>query len=80
MKRSVLFRLCIVLSVLAVGTVTQSSCAGSFAKLNPCGTIFSTSFCDPVAYSQLYGDYWETNFDADPTCAIPFQCGETTGP
>jgi hypothetical protein len=80
MKRSMLFKLCIAAVVLAAGTITQFNCAGALAGVNPCGTILSLSFCDPVAYSQLYGNYWNTNFDADPTCAIPFQCGETTNP
>lgn len=74
MKRSILLKVFVVVAVVMAGTLIQATCAGSFFNVNPCGTILSTSFCDPVVYSQLYGDYWETNFDADPTCSVPYQC------
>ena len=74
MKRSMLVKVLLVAAVVMAGTLVQSTCASAFFNINPCGTIFSTNFCDPVVYSQLYGNYYETNFDADPTCSIPYQC------
>ena len=75
MKRSLLIKSLLTVAVLMFGCLVQFNCAGALADLNPCGTIFSTQFCDPVAYSRLFGDFYESDFDADPTCVIPFMCG-----
>ena len=63
--------------LLATGCLYQGACLGALRNVNPCGTIFSTAVCDPVIYEQLFGDYYESNFHADPTCVIPYQCGDT---
>ena len=75
MNRSMLVKSFLGVAVLLVGCLSQFNCAGALANVNPCGTIFSTEFCDPLAYSRLFGDFYESNFDADPTCVIPFLCG-----
>ena len=71
-KRSV--RVLGLAALIAGGALYQGSCVRGLATVNPCGTILSTSVCDPAVYEQLFGDYYQPDFSADPTCIIPFQC------
>ncbi len=75
MSRSRIVQSCLCVALALVGCVFQGNCAGAIAQVNPCGSIFSTDFCDPVAFSRLFGDPFQSDFDADPTCVIPFGCG-----
>ncbi len=75
MTRSRIVQSCLCVALALVGCVFQGNCAGALAQVNPCGTIFSTDFCDPVAFSQLFGSPFESDFDVDPTCIVPFSCG-----
>jgi hypothetical protein len=64
------------LMVALSGSVMTLSCTGLTEKLannvNPCGTILN---CDPVEYDLLTTDF--PDWDIDPTCTIPGQCGGT---
>jgi hypothetical protein len=54
--------------VLAAGMALQG-CLGGIANINPCGTVLN---CNPDTYAQMFGDYWEPDYEVDPTCTIPF--------
>jgi hypothetical protein len=77
MNRSRLAKSLLGLGLLVWGSLTQFNCAGALAQFNPCGTLFSLSFCNPDAYTRLFGNFFESDFRADPTCVIPFRCGNT---
>lgn len=63
-------------TVLTMGHLFQTdmSCTGVGEKVvknvNPCGTVLN---CDPVEYDLLFAEY--PDWDVDPTCTIPAQCG-----
>lgn len=55
------------------------ACRGVTEFLNPCGTVFS--FCDAEDLDFLNRTI--PDFEDDPTCTIPFACGDApfgTGP
>ena len=80
MNRSRLAKALLCLGFLVLGSLTQLNCAGALAQMNPCGTLFSLSFCTPDAYTRLFGDFFASDFGADPTCVIPFNCGNQLDP
>jgi hypothetical protein len=57
-------------------TVTQlgflPSCEGLLTTFNPCGTIFG--FCTERDVDLFFADV--PDFDLDPTCTVPFACGD----
>lgn len=57
-------------AVLGGGTAfgILPSCETVLTTVNPCGTVFA--FCDPYEIEQLFADI--PDFEADPTCVIPF--------
>ncbi len=47
-------------------------------RFNPCGTILSTDICTPESwYARLFT---VPQWNIDPSCPIPYQCGDTTTP
>jgi hypothetical protein len=54
------------------------SCVGEqLWRFNPCGTILSTNICTPSSwYARLFD---APDWNVDPTCPIPFQCGPGAG-
>lgn len=60
-------------------SITGMTCTGVGEKVinsvNPCGTVLN---CDPVEYDLLTTDFPDWNLD--PTCTIPGQCGTTWPP
>lgn len=65
--------------VVSASMLLGVTCEGIGQKLvhnvNPCGTVLN---CDPVEYDLLTTDY--PDFDKDPTCTIPGQCGTVWPP
>lgn len=59
------------MAVLVLG-VTYAGCLSGLANINPCGTVLSTDFCDPQQFAQVFGNFWQPNYDIDPTCTVPF--------
>ena len=57
-------------AVLGGGTAfgILPSCETVLTTVNPCGTVFA--FCDPFEIEQLFASI--PDFEADPTCVIPF--------
>jgi hypothetical protein len=47
------------------------SCEGLLTTFNPCGNILA--FCSEEDIDLLFADI--PDFDLDPTCTIPFGCG-----
>ena len=75
------WRIGILGGMLAGGCVFQlGTCTRSLAQVNPCGTVLSTSVCDPIVYEQLFGDFYEVRGFPDATCILPGQCGDTANP
>ena len=61
-----------------VGTMGVVGCLSKVGRnVNPCGTILN---CNPAEWDWMMhnGDY--PNYDVDPTCVIPGQCGSTWPP
>lgn len=78
MSRSRVVQVFLGILVVSAGCVFQFNCVGALAQVNPCATILSPTFCDPAVFAQLFGDVFESNFDADPTCVVPFACNGGT--
>lgn len=78
MSRSRLVQVFVGILAVSAGCLFQFNCAGSLAQVNPCATILSPTFCNPVVYAQLFGDAFQSDFDADPTCVVPFACNAGT--
>ncbi len=56
-----------------VSTMSVTGCLSKAARnINPCGTILN---CNPTEWDWMFhnGDY--PDYNADPTCVIPGQCG-----
>ncbi len=78
MKRQSGLRVLMCATTLAAGgyALGVGSCAQKVANnVNPCGTIFSTQFCDPVAWQNMVADITPQDWGRDPTCTIPGLCG-----
>ena len=58
--------------VIVASCLYQGACLSALYGVNPCGTILAN--CDPTEYEQLFGDYYEPDYNVDPTCTIPFEC------
>jgi len=61
-----------------VSTMSLTGCLSKAARnINPCGTILN---CNPAEWDWMFhnGDY--PDYNADPTCVIPGQCGTTWPP
>ncbi len=62
-------------AVLAGGTVLQSGCASLAMSVTPCGTVFT--FCEPFDQAiQLFQFFDIPDWETDPSCVIPFGCGD----
>lgn len=72
LRRSVQVALAITAGTLfQLGGMSCTSLGEKVVKgVNPCGTIFN---CDPAEYDLLTTDF--PDWDIDPTCTIPGQCG-----
>jgi hypothetical protein len=76
--KSKILRILTLAGLSAGTTLYGGSCVSdNLWRFNPCGTILSTTICNPT-------DWYARIFDApdwsvDPTCPIPFQCGGGTG-
>ena len=73
MKRSRKWELSVALflSAAMTGSFGFTGCTEKVVKnFNPCGTILN---CDPVEYDLMMNDW--PDWDLDPTCTIPGQCG-----
>jgi len=58
------------------GSVAGVGCLGAIAhNFNPCGTILN---CDPAEYDLMMNSF--PDWDLDPTCTIPGQCGDGVFP
>jgi hypothetical protein len=64
------------ISALLAGSVAGVGCLGAVANnFNPCGTILN---CDPNEYDLMMNSF--PDWDLDPTCTIPGQCGDGVFP
>jgi len=76
MRRSFWFRFLMTIAMLSIGggLLQVGSCAATVARnVNPCGTIFTETFCDPQAWDLLWVEVQD--WERDPTCTIPTLCG-----
>lgn len=71
----------VLLAAALLGTTFQAGtgCIGTIARnVNPCGTIL---VCDPLEYDLMWTDQSDwPDYNIDPTCTIPGECGETPFP
>ncbi len=76
MKRPIGLRIAVFLATSSAGACMfdLSGCASTIgANFNPCGTIFPTTFCDPVAWDNMFIKVQD--FERDPTCTVATLCG-----
>jgi hypothetical protein len=78
MKRSFWLRFLMLMATISLGgSLMQYGCANIATtvvkNVNPCGTIFSTTFCDPQAYTLMWVE--PQDWERDPTCTVPTLCG-----
>ncbi len=72
----------LLIAPLAVGTTTEFACLETvLTAANPCGIIFSEAYCTPDDWYRWV--VWPVttypNYDADPSCVIPYACGDWFG-
>lgn len=76
MKRPIWLRILMLIAASAAGgSLMQVGCAKTIAaNVNPCGTLLSTNYCDPFQWNTLF--VTPADYDRDPTCTIPYFCGQ----
>lgn len=62
-------------AMLAGGAVFDNGCFNTLASINVCGTVLT--FCTPADQINLLFPYLTIpDYSTDPSCTIPFGCGE----
>jgi hypothetical protein len=68
---------CLAAAVLAGGTMFGNGCMNALLSITPCGTIVPLTVCTPVDQLNLVFPLLEIpDFRTDPSCTIPFGCGD----
>lgn len=75
MKRSKFWQMALRLAMCTslVSTMSVTGCLNRVGRnINPCGTILN---CNPTEWDWMFHHRDYPDFDVDPTCVIPGQCG-----
>ncbi len=70
-------KLMIAAAVIGNGVVLGNGCANMLFSISPCGTVVPTTICTPADQLNLLFPYLNIpDYRTDPSCTIPFGCGE----
>lgn len=70
-------KLALAAAVMGGGLLLNNGCLNLALSITPCGTIVPLTVCTPVDQLNLIFPYLQIpDFHTDPSCTIPFGCGD----